>query len=270
MASVDIHISDLHVAHKTAIMYPDPDLEWKMNKTQKWLFKCWNTWQDDMWPWIDSLNPDHVHLTVVGETADIDYKKRGSQFWTKNYHTATENAIRLLNPLVEKADAVHVFKGTEAHVGTDGTVDNIVARDFDNIIKANGMDYAWYWAEYDIDGVLFDVAHHGKNRSKWADENLLTALRTEIIKDRVENGRPIPDIVSRGHYHWFGTTSEFKRPLVVSLPPWQIPTEYIYRIDPVVKTPKVGAVVFICDDGEFQVKPFIYTFPRRKPWTFKK
>lgn len=262
---IDVHIDSLHVGHKTGLYYNGDDYDHKPSKSQRWLWKCW----EKMWREVEILKKKHkakLHISILGEAGDIDWRNRSGQFWSKNYKTVRNNAIKVLEPYIDMADWVHFFRGTEAHVGDEGTVDELIAENFVNIVKTEDGRSAHAHATYTLNNVLFDVAHHGKNRSKWAEENMLTALRNEIVLDRAKEGQPIPDVISRGHMHWSGETSVHKSPLAVQVPSFQLPYEFIFRIDPVVKTPHVGAAIFICEKGKFDYLPIVYKPERTKAW----
>ncbi len=270
--SVEIQISDMHVGHKTAIMYPDGNLDYKPNKGQKWVF--W-VWQSQFLPAVEKLldkyKPDHVHLSLLGDMGDIDWKKRTSFVWTRDTEIIRDNAVTLLKPLVNMADSVHSVRGTLAHIGEGGGIDEYIASDLDNSVPAEGYKQFSHWyALFELEGVLFEIAHHGKNRSKWTDLTGLISLGNEIILKRTKNGQRIPDVVSRGHFHWSGHIPDTK-PYTVAVASWQLPTDYVYRIDPTVETPHVGGHVVVVRDGEIiKGERFKYMYERSKVWKPKK
>lgn len=282
--SVEIQISDTHIGHKTAIMYPDPqaDFEHKINKPQRWLFKTWNIFTDDIERILDTWKPDHVHLSLLGDMGDVDYKDRSRQFWTKDQEVIRENFENLLRPIVAFANSMHTVRGTKAHVGDEGGVDERIASTYGELldpvtgvklsdgiaIKADGhKQYSHWFAEFVLAGVRFEIAHHGRNKTKWTTLNGLASLRAEIILGRTEDGDKIPDVVSRGHFHWSGHLPWDMKPYMIAVPSWQLPTDFIYRIDPVLRSPIVGGHVIVARDGKVVYGERLnYQYPRKRAW----
>ncbi len=153
------------------------------------------------------------------------------------------------------------------NTGQNSQIDEAIADNFDNVVKQDDYNNAWYRCEYELSGVLVDAQHRGKNRSKWAKENLITALRQEIIVDRSMNNRRIPDVVYRGHFHWWGDTSIHVKPYVVQVPSFQLPNDFIAEIDPVGGTPKVGGFVAVYQNGKIADRfPLTYTYKEEPIW----
>ena len=266
--SLDIVISDTHVGHKTGLIYPDKLEDYKPNDMQRWLFKVWHdNFLPDVKAIIKDVKPTFIHGLTAGDMGDADFKNRSTQFWTKDINQIKSNANDLLEPFFELCNAVHCIKGTRSYTGQNSQIDEAIADNFDNVVKQDDYNNAWYRCEYELSGVLVDAQHRGKNRSKWAKENLITALRQEIIVDRSMNNRRIPDVVYRGHFHWWGDTSIHVKPYVVQVPSFQLPNDFIAEIDPVGGTPKVGGFVAVYQNGKIADRfPLTYTYKEEPIW----
>lgn len=266
--TADLVIGDAHIGSKVGIIHPGKTGDYKPNKEQKWLFKIFHkNILPEMAAIIKDAKPDYVHGLTGGDMADIDFKNRSSYYWSTNILKIQANANDLLEPFFDMCDAVHCIKGTKSHTGENSVADEAIAENFNNVVKRDEDNYAWYRCEYILSGVLVDAQHKGKNKSKWADENLITALREEIWKDRSRNDRRIPDVAYRFHFHWFGDTSIHKKPYVVQVPSLQLPAPYIPEIDSVGRTPEVGAFVALYQNGEVVDRfPLRYTYKEEKPW----
>ncbi len=266
--SLDIVISDTHIGHKTGLVHPDYLEDYKPNDIQLWL---WNVFSGEFIPKIKSIikdvKPDYIHGLAAGDMGDADFKKRSIQFWTKDPSAIKRNAKHLLFPLFDLCNSVHFIKGTRAHTGQNSHIDEEIAGQFSNTVKKDEFNNSWYRCVYELSGVLVDVQHVGKNRSKWAPENMLTALRQEILVDRTDNNRRIPDVVYRGHFHWFGDTSIHDKPYIVQVPSWQLPTDFIAEIDPTGRTPIVGGFVAVYQNSKVVDRfPLTYTYKEEKIW----
>lgn len=272
--SVEIQISDLHIGSKYAIMHPRNAADHKLNKQQRWLFR---TWENRFLPGVENIinkfKPDYVHLSELGDLGELDTKDRNpEELWTLNEDDIITNHADLLAPLFEMVDSVSYVRGTKAHVGRDGGIDEKIAKDCDktNPTKYKKSDgsplYAGWYAEFTLSGVHFEIAHHGRNRSKWTDINGLTSLGNEILLKRTKNNQQVPDVVSRGHYHYGLHTPFDIKPYVVAIPSWQLPTNYVQRVDATTETPHVGWHVIIAKDGAIiHGERFRYFVERDKP-----
>lgn len=269
--SAEIQVSDFHTGSKFSLMYPTNAADHKPNKLQRWIFKTWEKrFLPDVERILDQYKPDYVHVSEIGDLGELDYKNRNTEeVWTFLDTDIVENHAKLLQPLWNMADSVSFVRGTKAHIGQDGGIDEKIARDCDKTIptdtqKSDGEFIAagWY-AEFTLSGVHFEIAHHGRNRSKWTDINGLVSLGNEILLKRTKNGQKVPDVISRGHYHYGAQTPPDTKPLVISVPSWQLPNTFVYRIDPTVETPHVGGHIIIARDGKVIHSERFRYFPER-------
>ena len=272
MLAADIVIGDTHIGSSSGLAYT-PDLE-KPNIWQKWIFKVYaNHFLPDIEKYIDEVQKrygaiDHIHLANGGDMGDLDTKKRSSanEYWAVNEKQVTANAKKLFDPLWKMCDSAHFIRGTRSHVGTGGGVDEAIADDCDITIPKDRHNKSWYDWEYKLAGVHVQMQHYGKNKSKWGDESLLSALRSEVILDRASNNELIPDICYRFHFHYPMQTDPDKYPRMIGNAAWQLPYEYIYERDPVGRTNLIGGYICVFRDGEIlEVKRLTYKYPKAKP-----
>jgi len=245
-------------------MHPINSADHKPNKIQRWLFKTWKDYfLSDIERILDRYKPDYVHLSQLGDLGELDIKQRNQEeIWTRKDTDIVNNYARLLEPLYSIVDSVHVVRGTKAHIGEDGGIDEKIAADCDKTVSTNGISAGWY-AEFTLSGVHFEIAHHGRNRSRWTDINGLTALGNEVILKRTKNNQKIPDVISRGHFHYGLHTPYDIKPYVVAVPSWILPNSYVYRIDATVETPHVGGHIVIAKDGEIIYTERLRYMPER-------
>lgn len=239
-------------------MHPINGADHKPNKIQRWLFKVWkDSFLPDIERLLDEYKPDYIHLSELGDLGELDYKNRNrEEIWTTKDTDIVENHAKLLEPLFNMVDSVHVVRGTKAHIGEDGGIDEKIAMDCDKIIPTDDKKSddkfvcAGWYAEFTLSGVHFEIAHHGRNRTKWTDINGLISLGNEILLKRTKNGQKAPDVISRGHFHYGAQTPLDIKPLVIAVPSWQLPNTFVHRIDPTTETPHVGGHIVIVRDGK--------------------
>jgi hypothetical protein len=259
---MDIAIGDLHDGHYTGIASRNMPEGKVLNKGQEWLLGVFNQrFIPELKHIIKKLKPKLVHGLTGGDMGDMDAKGRSAQYWSKKATVITENAIEVITPFIELLDCFHAVRGTKSH--TNAELDSSIAKNFDN---CEGVGYE---ARYILDDVYCIARHKGKNRSVRADENLLNGLRSDIIKRHAAQKTRIPDISYRHHFHWFGTTPEYKPFRVIQVPSWQLPYDhdYVAEIDAVGGTAYVGGVVSVIQKGKLvEVIDLLYTYPKEKPW----
>lgn len=267
----DIAIGDMHIGHKTGIIFPYKLEDYNPNKAQRWLYRVFTKeLLPEVKALLDEWKPDYVHGLLGGDMGDLNFKNRSHQYWAKTEGQVIENANRLLEPFFELCDGVHVLQGTKSHAGKGHQLDEAIADNFDNTIRRDEYNASWSQCDYRLGGVLVNARHYGKNRSKWGRYNLINSLGDEIILEKTRKGSPVPDIVYRFHFHWSGMTTEREKPIVVQVPSWQLPYDHIAEIDPVGRTPIVGGFVAFYKKGKVvKTYPLNYTYKERI-WSPKK
>jgi hypothetical protein len=141
----------------------------------------------------------------------------------------------------------------------------MIGGDFDNVVPGDHASH--YRIKYELSGVYVEAQHFGKNKSKWADTNLLNALASEIVLERSKHNRKIPDVRYSFHFHWIGISNVWRRPVCVAVPSWQFPTDYVHRIDPVGREPEFGGVVAVYEDSDVRFIPLKYIRKEDEVWT---
>ncbi len=164
-----------------------------------------------------------------------------------------------------KGDKYYQVAGTEEHAGNGSSSEERVAQDFDGVVpvyenqgfgdKKNGR-YTWDGLLRTVNGVLFDIAHHGGSVGSraWSTENGLYNKIKSIYWECLDLKLPIPRYWIRAHYHTYVRTEYAGRHGVITgimLPGFQIKTGYVYKKRGFIMKPAdVGMVwVVVNDDG---------------------
>lgn len=102
----------------------------------------------------------------------------------------------------KKVRGVRFVKGSGVHVQAHGTAELAVARMLSKRYPSKDIA-AWYHQMLDLDGVLFDIAHHGPNKGSrdWLEGNILRYYMRSIVQKMLKAGERPPDVILRGHYH---------------------------------------------------------------------
>lgn len=266
-----ITIADLHTNSTLALLKPgmtrDDGEPVQLNIIQKWLWMSWELCLDS----IEKLTTGyHKNLVLVGDLGDIDNGNRSWQYVTRNPSTVTTYTIELLEPVVAKCDTTFVIRGTEAHVGKSAWLEEEIAKDLDAEPDPERGTSSWWHLRALFGGVKFDIAHHhSMGNLPWTYANAANKLAVETMYEYMEWGEKPPDIVSRGHQHRFADSGRTYPTRGVFLPAWQFKTSYLHRIGKSNARPHIGAVVFLCDDGQYTMHDLRYKPIRGKPWSKK-
>lgn len=266
MREAVILIADTHINGKTALCPPDVidddgDIH-QQNLIQKWLWHTWNKCLDD----IKEITKN-LYRTVIfdGDIVDLDSKNRSHQIISRNPSVIMRMADPVLMPLIDFADRTFFVRGTEAHVGKSGYIEEMLAERYHAEKDKDFGTYSWWQLRAEFSGVKFDVAHHnslgGLAYTYPNNMNRLVQITRLHYMDWEE--KP-PDVIVRAHMHRFVDTGKTFSTRGVSLPCWQFQNAYLYRIRKENDMPHIGACIFICDNGKKELIDLLYR-PKRSP-----
>ncbi|MGC9423766.1 hypothetical protein [Vibrio sp.] len=266
MKQAVILIADTHINSKTGLCGPnviddDGDIH-RQNLIQEWLWYTWNKCLND----IKRLTKKYYRTVIFnGDIVDLDAKKRSNQMISRNPATILRMADQVVSPLIEFADRSFFVRGTEAHVGRSGWIEEMMAERYSAEPNKDFGQFSWWHLRAVFSGVKFDVAHHNSlGGLPYTYPNNMNRLVQMTRLAYLDWEEPVPDVVVRGHMHRFVDTGYTFSTRGVSLPCWQFHNAYLYRIRKENDMPHIGAVVVICDDGEKELIPLLYK-PKRSP-----
>ena len=255
--------SDHHIASTVGLIHPGAELDdggtYKMSRGQGFL---WASWQDSL-EQIDKLKQGDLTVVFNGDIIEGDDKGRSNQVISKNKADTTRWAGEILDPLVKMATTAKFIRGTEAHTGKSQELEKQIADDFSAELLP-----AW---QVVIDGVRLDIAHHppfsggGKPATRQnkinglAADSLLTYARMEV--------QP-PHLVIRSHVHLWMDSYDAQPVRAITTAAWTLKTHYIERLEPVALA-HIGALMVICDRGQYEVRKLDYK-PKGFKWTILK
>lgn len=205
-----------------------------------------------------------LYIVINGEVIDGDHHNT-TQLITRNCVTQLAIAAQTFESVWKlKPDHIFVVRGTEAHSGQNGQWDEAFGRDIG--AEKDGDCYSWWWLPLEIEGVLFDIAHHGRAGSRqWTEPTGANTLAAEITMYCARTGQRIPDLALRGHVHKTPDSYDNYPVRVVHNPSWQFSTGHGNRIAPGLLLP-IGGNIILVDDDQYEVKKVHYRPKRRQPW----
>ena len=261
--------SDYHSNSTLGLCSPDATLPEgqtvSLTRAQEWLWQC-N--QDFLTAVLaEYRRGDKVYGAHVGDGPDMNF--RTSQLHTTDPGGAVALFVETARPFRELCeDGFWILRGTEAHGGTSGNLEELAARLLDATHYPADSKLASAWLlRLELEGVRIDATHHGPlGRLPWTKTNGLMRVASEIVDAYVELGQPVPNLIVQGHNHLWADTGSNRRALrALSLPCWQLPTSYGFRVSP-RRCTDIGGVLVICEDGHFDVKPSLFPVKMEPRW----
>jgi hypothetical protein len=260
--------SDAHSNSTLGLCSPDATLPEgqpvPLTRAQLWLWQCW---QDYLGRLLATFRRgDRVFGVHVGDGPDMNF--RTSQLHTTDPSGAVSLFVETMRPLREICeDGFWVVRGTEAHGGDAGNLEELAARLLGATHYPDDSKLASCWMlRLLIEGVRVDLAHHGPaGRLPWTGPNGLGRVAYEIIDAYVRAGEPIPHLAVQGHNHKFYDTHENFPLRVLGLPCWQLQTSYGYKVSP-RRTTDIGGVIVVLEDGRATVEPVLFPVKMEPRW----
>lgn len=194
----------------------------------------------------DAIENNH-HMTTQIITPEVEEQKR-------IHLAAMDHALQKVN--LRKDDKLFYVYGTTTHV--HGSEDAI-ARDLDAepLIKPTAANnwrdgrFVHHHLKLNINGVRFDIAHHGLNAGgrAWTKENGVAYAIKSMYFNALLGGYKPPDYVVRSHMHEF-VTAEYNGEIRGFITPaFQLKTHYGHRVAN-MKLSSIGMLIFVIEaDG---------------------
>jgi len=265
-----VSVSDLHTGSTTGLLPTGvkgvDGTPIGQNPFQKTLYKYWRHFWHEFVPEV-TKGASALFVEINGDAIDgvhHDTTNIVSNSWKAQEDAAIQTLQEVPELCPKKIDEWFFVKGTEVHVGKNGDSEERIAKTLGAVQNEIG-EYASYQWRIDVDGMLFQFAHHIGTTSSAAYES--SAPMRELIAALVEAaqwGQKLPDVLVRSHRHRFievPIPTERGRIRVVITPAWQLRTPFVERIDR-MRLPHIGGVVYLVDNGRIQVCEKLYKLPQ--------
>lgn len=222
-------VSDTHIGGTTALSLPkfttDEGQEITATKAQEWLYSNWQDLLEYTKQRAGIVGRKRTHRLVLVHLGDVvDGLHHGTPQALPNLTDQEVMACDLLRPLVALADGgYYQIRGTEAHAGAAGQSEVRIAKEL-------GARACEWELDLDVDGVLYNLAHHGRAGGRdWTSST--AGVAAELILDRAITGRAIPQFVLRGHRHTIDDSGgKLATTRAISCPAWQLKTAFAHKV----------------------------------------
>lgn len=258
-------ISDLHANSTVAVCPPEFTLDdgdtHHNGDGQRWL---WTHWQALYQHAEAAAKQDDLVLVLNGDIAEGDEKHRSRQLITRNRATIIRLAAELIDPLAKLAKATFVIRGTAAHAGKSGELEEAIANDLEAVGPHKGA-HSWYQLPLELDGIRMDIAHKCTGGGlPWTCKTAALRLAAQAVFEYAQRGERLPHLVIRSHIHRMHDSYDAYPVRALIAPCWTLATEYIYTIAP-ASLADIGAFFVHTKGGEYTVWKF-HPQPQKRTW----
>lgn len=250
-------VSDLH-AGSTVALCPesialDDGGQYVASKAQRWLWACWL----DYWQQVAATRQKYdadLYAIFNGDLVDGDHHNT-SQILSRNPNAqaAVLNAAMRV-PLDLKPERMFIVRGTEAHVGQAASAEERIADGLRRDKRPIQCDpetgtASWWHLRMDVQGVRFDVTHHGRTGQREHTRMSAAVLHAhDILLTHVKAGDPPPHLCLRAHYHRFNDSHDACPVRVITTGAWQLKTGFVHKVAP-DSLADVGGLIAVVEDG---------------------
>jgi len=237
--------------------------------------KLWEMWREFWTDFVpEATGGDPWCLVVNGDAIDGVHHGTTTQV-THNVLDQVRIAQDILEPVVDQSAGYYHVRGTEAHAGKSGHLEEQLAESLGAIPNQDGQ-FARHELWKRMGGYLVHLAHHvdsGGGSEAAAPYRELQAVFSESARW----GRQPPDVIVRSHRHRFivteiptGRVVGAERGRVPSgtaacvvTPGWQGRTPFSFKNqNGRVVSPQFGGVVLTAAAGELLIKRRVWTVQR--------
>lgn len=242
---------------------------YRANKAQLWILNCFEDFARNIEKHVkNGIRRNKLKWVINGEAVENEHHET-KQICTGNPVIQVSNAEKAIRPITAlNPDAIWVNRGSKAHSGPSGCLDEMFARNigavpvYDNKPPEENI-FSRYSLLLEVEEVIFEIAHTGKfSGLPWSGPNVLNRISVEQWVHYTTHGWHPPHIIIRNHTHHFGTSGQSQdiKIFTVSCPSWQLSTEHSEAIAP-FNFLDIGGWIFICNSGKYEPIPITYSPP---------
>lgn len=252
-------IGDTHFCSSTALFPPQFQIHDGQfiiaSATQKVLWSYW----ESFWDWTNRLLHGEPYALI--HNGDLVDNKHHDTLQLASGSEAIQLRVaeHCMKPRIAKAEVYYQIRGTPAHSGSLGDLEEMAAQRMGAKPDAEG-NYSRYELAVQLGKDLIHFAHHIPTTTRAAYRSSpLMALIAESFTQAGEWGEKPPTILVRSHAHGY-VEVKVANCRAVLVPSWQGKTEYVWKKSTIAQ-PVIGGIVI--RQGEFgtHIRERIFKLP---------
>ena len=270
MTVIVAHVGDLHVNSAVALMPAsvtrDDGQTVLPSKTQRWL---WANWLD-YWSktaHYKQASGARVIGVINGDWGDVNRHSQFQLIEPVNTDTVIDMMVAVAEPMRRVCDDIVIVRGTEAHTGGAGWLEERAAKEIGATRNPNEGTASWYIWEAEVEGVRITSAHHpGTNATRpWTAGNEAGRRAAMDFYNYAGSGW-LPHLTLWGHYHHYADSHDTHPVRAIYNRAWQLKTAFVHRIGLGNNPEAIGGLWVFCKAGQYRVQVQAYPLPRPEPW----
>lgn len=254
-------LSDLHVGSTKALLQPGfTTLEGNkisLNAMQEWLWLCWLKANN----FIEEQVGDEPFALVINGDIVEGIHHGTKEIWSPELADQRRAAIEVLKPIVSKASATFIVRGTECHTqNAEASIGEALGGEVNHEAGIHAFDRL----VLELNGIRHVFRHHiGTSVRRGLAGTQLSANLAEEQVEAANNGEVIPRVVVCSHRHKYGLYQDTNGLLVVT-PPWQGLTRFGHKVVSQART-NPGVVILSYDSKARGELPEVITKTFKTP-----
>jgi len=254
-----VTIADVHINSTTGLNPP----EIRLDDGQVVLLS--EAQKRDLWePWLECQQYVRERAKKLGARVVVLFNGDGPdllrycqhQLVTVNRSVVVQTAVEVLSGWREMADVFLVNRGTQAHSGGSGELEELMARELDATKCPHSGNYSWWWIQATFDGVRVEAGHRPISNSTRVHLRGAGARRTAADRSAayLRMGDAVPHLGIFSHVHHWADSGENYPERVVFTHPWQLCTAYGYNVGFGGNQDPQGVWLFHCKDEVYSME----------------
>lgn len=271
MAYIISVISDTHTNSTVGLLDPDgmsldDGGRRRPNPIQSHLYERFSKYLDTLRG--ATRKGDKVYGIHLADAVDNIAQAKTTQLISRNEADIVRGGYDTLRPWVDLCrDGVFMIRGTPAHVGQSGYLEEILADRIGTLRWPKDSSTASLpYLEATFGGVFIHAAHHATlGRLPWTRLNSLGNQSYKLVNAYAKKHQPPPTIALRGHCHRTADSHDAYPVRFIIAPCWQMQTEYGNKLSP-GELPEIGGIIITIDGGQVDVNTIIYPPDPEAAW----
>lgn len=266
-----VTISDQHFGCRMGLCPPagiklDDGGTYTPSRLQRVVWAWWREFWDEFVP--ETLGKEPFIVVNNGDVVDGVHHNSTTQI-SHNLLDQKRLALSVLQEVVERCEGRYYhIRGTEAHIGKSGVLEEEVAEQLGAIRNQDHQHARWeLWL--DLRGHLLHYLHHvGTTSSSAHESSAINAELTAAFNESARWNEKAPSVVIRSHRH---RCLEVRVPVAggwgssIVTPAWQLKTPFAYKIAGArLSPPQIGGIITRVNEktGEIYNRAFVRNIAR--------